>query len=176
MAKTPTDARHNTISIVRFITFPLCSRCMDDDHPDHDISVSVPGNIRLVYLSDFPVSGTFLCFRTWLTSFRCTFVRVNWFMTDRKLSEQFYGIIKFFSVKTVMGIVSILMRSNKTAEMKDSEVLRNCTLRNIEMAGKCIHTEGFVIPKKGNYSKPAFNAKHSHQFSHLLKRMILCFH
>lgn len=87
MAKVPTAARHNRVSIVRFITFPLCSSCMDDDHLNHDIFVSVPGNIHSVYFSDFPVSGTCLRFHTWFLSFRIAFVRVNWFMSDRKLSE-----------------------------------------------------------------------------------------
>jgi hypothetical protein len=97
-------------------------------------------------------------------------------MADRKLSEQLYRAVKFFSVQPVMGIVTVPMGSNKTAEMKDSKVLGNCALGNLEMAGKGIHAEGFVIPKKDNYPEPAFNAKYTHKFSQLLERKFFCFH
>jgi hypothetical protein len=97
-------------------------------------------------------------------------------MADRKLSEQFYRVIQFFFVQTVMGIVSILMRCNKTAEMKDPEVLGNCALRNLKMAGKGIHTEGFVVPKKDNYPEPVFNAEYTHKFGQLLEREFFSFH
>lgn len=75
-----------------------------------------------------------------------------------------------------MGIVSVLMRSDETAVMKDSEVLGNRALRNFKMAGKGVYTEGFVIPKKGDYPESAFNTKHTHKLSHLLKRMNFGFH
>ena len=78
-------------SMIRFITLPFCSSCMDDDHPGHDIHVSVPGYNLPVYLSGFPVSGTCFSFRTLGFSFRIAFtVRIKWVTSDRKLIEQLY--------------------------------------------------------------------------------------
>lgn len=93
---------------------------MDDYHPDHDIFVSVRGNIHSVCFSDFPVSDIYLQIRTWLISFRIAFVWINWFMADRKLSEQLYRAVKFFSVQPVMDIVAVPLRSNEAIEMENS--------------------------------------------------------
>ncbi len=80
-------------SMIRFITLPFCSSCMDDDHPGHDIHVSAPGYNLPVYLSGFPVSGTCIRFRirTLGFSFRIAFtVRIKWVTSDRKLIQQLY--------------------------------------------------------------------------------------
>lgn len=75
-----------------------------------------------------------------------------------------------------MGIVSVPVGINETAEMENSEVLGNSTLGNLKMAGDGINAEGFVIPEKGDDSEPAFNAQNTHKLSQLLERMILSFH
>ncbi len=91
MKKVPATAMLSAISMIRFITFPFCSSCMDDDHPGHDIHVSAPGYNLPVYLTGFPVSGTCIRFRTLGFSFRGTFfISINWIASDRKLIEQLY--------------------------------------------------------------------------------------
>ncbi len=90
MAKVPTAARHNTMSIVRFITVPFCLSCMDGYHPIHDIFLSVPGNIHSVQFSDFPVSGMCFCLCTWFFSFRGAFIQVNYFAFYSHLFEKLY--------------------------------------------------------------------------------------
>lgn len=176
MAKVPAAARHNTISIVRFITLPFCLSCMGDGHPDHDIHVSVPGNNLPVYPSDFPVSD--ICFRlcTLFVSLRGAFARFECFAFDSQLSEKLYGAVKYFSVKTVMSVVSVPVGSNETLKMENSEVLRNSTLGNFKTAGNGVHAEGFVINKKSDDPEPAFNAQYAHKLSQFLKSTILSFH
>lgn len=90
MAKVPIAARHNTISIVRFITLPFYLSCMDDGLPDHDIHVSVPGNNPPVYPSDFPVSGILFHIRTWFISFRGAFVQFYCLRSGSQVSEKLY--------------------------------------------------------------------------------------
>lgn len=113
---------------------------------NRDIFVSDPGNTHLVQFSDFPVSG--ICFRlcTWFFSFRGAFVRINYFAFYSQFFEKLYRTVKLFSVKAVMGVVSVSVGSNETAEMEDSEVLGNSALRNFKMAGKGINAEGLVVP------------------------------
>ena len=131
MAKVPAIVMLKAISIIRFITLPFCSKCMDDDHPGHDIHVFVRGNNFPVCLSGFPVSGTLFRIRTWFISFRITFiVSINWIVSDRKLSEQLHRAVEFLSVQTVMGIVSVSVRSNESLKMENFQVLGYGRLRN----------------------------------------------
>lgn len=177
MAKVPAIAMLKATSIIRFITLPFCSKCMDDDHPGHDIHVSVRGNNFPVCLSGFPVSGTLFRIRTWFFSFRIAFIiRINRVASDRKLRQQLHGAVEFLSVQTVMGVVSVSAGSDETLKMENFQVLGYRALGNIEAACKGINTEGFVVSQECNDPQPAFNPQYVHKFREFLKIVILSFH
>lgn len=150
---------------------------MDDDRPGHDIHVSARGSNFPVYPSGFPVSDSFFRIRTLSFSFRIAFfIGINRVASDRKLSQQLHRAVEIFSVQTVMGVVTVSVGSDETFQVKNSEVLGYRTLGDIEVAGKGVNTERFVIPQECNYPQSAFNSQNSHKFREFLKSVILSFH